>query len=61
MALSDGSLEKHVEVPLDPARCHVMLCGNSAMIRDVTALLGERGLRRHRRRDPGHISTEKYH
>jgi ferredoxin/flavodoxin---NADP+ reductase len=39
----------------------VMLCGNSAMITDVVALLEGRGLRRHSRREPGHISLEKYH
>jgi ferredoxin--NADP+ reductase len=38
-----------------------MLCGHSGMIADSVALLEERGLKRHRRRDPGHISTEKYH
>ncbi len=59
--ISDGSLEQRVGVSLDPDRCHVMLCGNSGMIKDVTTVLAERGLRRHRRREPGHISTEKYH
>jgi ferredoxin--NADP+ reductase len=37
-----------------------MLCGNPAMITDATALLGERGMRRHRTRKPGHITVEKY-
>ena len=60
-ALADGRLERHVGLELDAARSHVMLCGNSAMISDVEAVLGDRGLRRHRRREPGHISTEKYH
>ena len=31
------------------------------MIQDTTAALEQRGLRRHLRREPGHISTEKYH
>jgi ferredoxin--NADP+ reductase len=31
------------------------------MISDVVALLEHRGMRRHKRREPGHISTEKYH
>jgi ferredoxin--NADP+ reductase len=59
--LTDGRLEQRVGVALDPERSHVMLCGHSEMISDVVAILGERGLRRHRRREPGHISTEKYH
>ena len=28
---------------------------------EALGVLEERGLRRHRRREPGHISTEKYH
>lgn len=59
--LADGRLEQRVGVSLDPARSHVMLCGHSEMISDVVTILGERGMRRHRRREPGHISTEKYH
>jgi len=59
--LADGRLEQHVGLTLDPDRSHVMLCGNSEMISDAVRILGDRGLRRHRRREPGHISTEKYH
>lgn len=59
--LDDGRLEQSVGVNLDPDRCHVMLCGHSGMISDAVAALEARGLRRHRRREPGHISTEKYH
>lgn len=59
--LADGQLERHVGFALDPARSHVMLCGHSEMITDAVSVLEERGLRRHRRREPGHISTEKYH
>ena len=60
-ALADGRLERRVEVTLDPAHSHIMLCGHSEMITDVVGILEARGLRRHRRREPGHISTEKYH
>lgn len=59
--IADGRLEERVGLKIDPARSHVMLCGHSGMISDVVALLDERGMRRHRRREPGHISTEKYH
>jgi len=59
--LADGRLEQHVGVALDPERCHVMLCGHAEMISDALQILEQRGLRRHRRREPGHISTEKYH
>ena len=60
-SLADGSLERHVGTTLDAARSHVMLCGHSGMITDAVEVLETRGLRRHRRREPGHISTEKYH
>jgi ferredoxin/flavodoxin---NADP+ reductase len=58
--LADGSLETGVGMALSPAESHVMLCGNPAMIEEMTALLGERGLRKHRVRAPGHITIEKY-
>ena len=57
----DGSLERRAGLNLSAAGSHVMLCGNSAMITDTLDVLGQRGMRRHRRREPGHISTEKYH
>jgi len=59
-AIQDGKLEARAGVSLSTARSHVMLCGNSAMINDTIAVLAGRGLRRHRRQLPGHISTEKY-
>jgi ferredoxin--NADP+ reductase len=37
-----------------------MLCGNPQMIEDMIALLAARGLRKHRVRNPGHITVEKY-
>jgi len=57
--LDDGSLESAAGVSLHQ-RSHVMLCGNPAMIADTTAALILRGLKKHRRRDPGHITVEKY-
>ena len=60
-SIREGTLESHVGLELSPRSSHVMLCGNSGMIQDTTAVLEERGMRRHRRREPGHISTEKYH
>ncbi len=57
----DGALERRAGIPLAAESSHVMLCGNSEMIADTLHVLGQRGMRRHRRREPGHISTEKYH
>jgi ferredoxin--NADP+ reductase len=59
-ALASGQLEAAAETPLAAETAHVMLCGNPAMIDEVIAILGARGLRRHRQRTPGHITTEKY-
>lgn len=58
--LEDGSFEQQVGISID-LDSHIMMCGNSAMIGSVTELLEQRGLRKHRRREPGHITTEKYH
>lgn len=56
-----GSLEIETGIGLSPDTSHVMLCGNSAMITDVSEVLARRGMQRHKRREPGHITTEKYH
>ena len=58
--LASGELERRAETRLDADASHVLLCGNPAMIDEVTGQLAERGLRRHRQRTPGHITTEKY-
>jgi ferredoxin/flavodoxin---NADP+ reductase len=57
---ADGSIERAAGINLDPAQCHIMLCGNPDMIADLTAALAPRGLKRHRQRQPGHLSFEKY-
>jgi ferredoxin/flavodoxin---NADP+ reductase len=59
-ALQDGRLEKHAQTTLSPEHSHVILCGNPQMVEDMQTLLATRGLKKHRRRDPGHITTETY-
>ncbi len=46
---------------LTPELSHVLLCGNSGMLQDALIRLEKRGMQRHRRREPGHVSMEKYH
>lgn len=58
-AMRDGRLETAAGVTIDQ-RSHVMLCGNPQMLKDATAALLERGLRKHRRRTPGHITVESF-
>jgi len=59
-AIDDGRLEARVGIPLTPESAHAMLCGNPAMVDDVQKVLGTRGMRRHRRKEPGHITIETY-
>ena len=59
-AIGDGRLERGAGTELSAARSHVMLCGNPGMVTEVTAALAERGMRKHRRRAPGHITVETY-
>lgn len=59
-SIEDDSLENRTGIIIDEDS-HIMMCGNSAMISSVTEVLEKRGLRKHRRREPGHITTEKYH
>jgi len=59
-AIADGRLEAAAGAALAPERSHVMLCGNPDMVKDATATLATRGLRKHRRRAPGHITVENF-
>lgn len=59
-AIADGRLERAAGATLSPEGAQVMLCGNPAMITEVSDVLKARGMRRHRRRTPGQISVETY-
>jgi ferredoxin--NADP+ reductase len=59
--MADGSLEAFTGLTINGDNSHVMMCGSSDMITDVSAALVARGMHKHRRRDPGHFTTEKYH
>lgn len=59
-AIRDGRLEASVGLPIAAENAHVMLCGNPAMVSDSQVVLEARGLRRHRRREPGHYTVETY-
>jgi len=60
-SIENGDLESHANTSLSADDSHVMLCGSSEMITEVSAVLDSRGMRKHRRREPGHYTTEKYH
>jgi ferredoxin--NADP+ reductase len=59
-AIRDGRLETAAGMRLAAENSQVMLCGNPDMLKDVSAALAERGMRKHRRRAPGHITTEAF-
>ena len=59
-ALRDGRLEAAAGLPLGVETSQVLLCGNPAMLKDMTAALAERGMRKHRRRSPGQITAESF-
>ena len=60
-AISEGTLEQAAGLSLSAERSHVMLCGNSGMITEASSVLAERGMIKHRRSAPGHVTTEKYY
>jgi ferredoxin--NADP+ reductase len=58
--LASGELEARAGLVLSPDVSHVMLCGNPSMIDEMSASLAARGLRRHRQRKPGHVTSERF-
>ena len=59
-AIEDGRLEAAAGVALSADGSQVMICGNPEMVTDTTEALKRRGMRKHRRREPGHITIENY-
>lgn len=59
-AIEDGRLEGAAGVALAAKISQVMICGNPEMVTDTTEALKRRGMKKHRRRDPGHITVENY-
>lgn len=59
-AMRDGRLEAAAGLKIAADSSQVMLCGNPDMLKDATAALAERGMRKHRRRSPGHITVESF-
>lgn len=59
--ITKGSLEAAVDIKLNANTSHIMLCGNPQMVRDTQDLLiRERGMRKHLKIQPGHITSENY-
>jgi ferredoxin--NADP+ reductase len=59
-AIENGALEARAGIPLMAGTSQVMICGNPGMVRDTSAVLEARGMKKNKRREPGHITTEQY-
>lgn len=59
-ALEPHTYQRLAGAPLDPARCHVFLCGNPDMIDTVQSSLESRGFATDSRAGPGNIHFERY-
>ena len=59
-AIEDGRLETTAGVALSAKTSQVMICGNPEMVTDTSEVLKRRGMKKHRRREPGHITVENY-
>ena len=60
VAIEDGQLEQRAGLEITPENSQVMICGNPSMVRDTQDILEGRGMKKNRRREPGHITTEQY-
>ena len=59
-AIEDGRLEAAAGITLSADTAHCMICGNPDMVSDTLQVLQARGLKKHRRKEPGQITTEAY-
>ena len=59
-AIEEGSLEAAAGVVLSARTSQVMICGNPEMVTDTNEALTRRSMKKHRRREPGHITVENY-
>jgi ferredoxin--NADP+ reductase len=59
-AIANGELENRVGIDFSAAQSQVMICGNKGMVQDTQRQLELLGLKKHRRSEPGQITTENY-
>lgn len=58
--IENGVLEARAGMEISKENSHVMLCGNSGLLKDSKEILKERGMERHLNHKPGHVSSEQY-
>ncbi len=59
-AIEDGRLEHKANLTITADSSQTMLCGNPDMVNDTTEVLEARGLKKNKRKEKGHITTENY-
>ncbi|MEE9445625.1 MAG: ferredoxin--NADP reductase [Cocleimonas sp.] len=60
--IADGSLEEKAALKINKEDSHIMLCGNSGMLKDTKLILKEQfSMDRHLNHKPGHVSAEQYY
>jgi ferredoxin/flavodoxin---NADP+ reductase len=57
--IENGSLEQQAGATFSTDNA-IMLCGNPAMLDDCEALLAARGIKKHKKKEPGQIVIERY-
>ncbi len=55
-----GKFLKDGVVQVTPESNHLFLCGNPAMIDELSVFLTQRGFKEHKKRSPGNLHLEKY-
>lgn len=58
--IASGELESRAGLALDPARTHVFVCGQQALVDEMEQVLAARGYRWHQREDPGNLHFERW-
>jgi ferredoxin--NADP+ reductase len=58
--LADGRLEEAAGTTIDAADSTIMICGNPDMLNEMENNLVNRGLKRHKSKEPGNIVVERY-
>lgn len=59
-ALENGSLESYTNLTISSQDTHIMICGNPDMVKDSMEVLQAKGLKKHTRKEAGHITIENY-
>lgn len=58
--VSPSAVEQALGKPINKEDVHVLLCGNPDMITELEVLLADKGLKIHKKKEPGNIHVERY-